>query len=104
MKVSRNAPCPCGSGKKYKHCCLGLENTQMGTVAPRVERTRTISILTAIGAALTAAAWYAEDLSLAITVAGASAVLGVGYLIFTNPPPPRKDAGNPAGLDFGRKD
>jgi preprotein translocase subunit SecA len=18
--VSRNAPCPCGSGKKYKHC------------------------------------------------------------------------------------
>ena len=20
--VSRNAPCPCGSGKKYKHCCL----------------------------------------------------------------------------------
>lgn len=21
-KVGRNAPCPCGSGKKYKHCCL----------------------------------------------------------------------------------
>ena len=20
-KVSRNAPCPCGSGKKFKHCC-----------------------------------------------------------------------------------
>ncbi len=20
-KVSRNAPCPCGSGKKYKYCC-----------------------------------------------------------------------------------
>ena len=20
-KVGRNAPCPCGSGKKYKHCC-----------------------------------------------------------------------------------
>jgi hypothetical protein len=20
--LSRNAPCPCGSGKKYKHCCL----------------------------------------------------------------------------------
>ncbi|MGH6901375.1 MAG: SEC-C metal-binding domain-containing protein, partial [Geminicoccaceae bacterium] len=19
-KVGRNAPCPCGSGKKYKHC------------------------------------------------------------------------------------
>lgn len=21
-KISRNAPCPCGSGRKYKHCCL----------------------------------------------------------------------------------
>ena len=21
-KISRNAPCPCGSGKKYKKCCL----------------------------------------------------------------------------------
>lgn len=21
MKVNRNAPCPCGSGKKSKHCC-----------------------------------------------------------------------------------
>lgn len=20
-KISRNEPCPCGSGKKYKHCC-----------------------------------------------------------------------------------
>jgi hypothetical protein len=23
--VSRNAPCPCGSGKKYKRCCLGRD-------------------------------------------------------------------------------
>ena len=22
-KVGRNEPCPCGSGKKYKQCCLG---------------------------------------------------------------------------------
>ncbi|MBZ4241354.1 SEC-C domain-containing protein, partial [Mycobacterium tuberculosis] len=21
-KVGRNDPCPCGSGKKYKQCCL----------------------------------------------------------------------------------
>ena len=21
MKISRNSPCPCGSGKKYKRCC-----------------------------------------------------------------------------------
>ncbi len=23
MKIRRNEPCPCGSGKKYKKCCLG---------------------------------------------------------------------------------
>jgi len=22
IKVGRNAPCPCGSGKKFKKCCL----------------------------------------------------------------------------------
>lgn len=21
-KIGRNEPCPCGSGKKYKHCCI----------------------------------------------------------------------------------
>jgi len=23
-KIGRNDPCPCGSGKKYKHCCLSV--------------------------------------------------------------------------------
>ena len=25
-KIGRNDPCPCGSGKKYKQCCLLKEN------------------------------------------------------------------------------
>ncbi|MBU1745870.1 MAG: SEC-C domain-containing protein [Proteobacteria bacterium] len=25
VAIGRNDPCPCGSGKKYKHCCLGKE-------------------------------------------------------------------------------
>jgi len=25
--IRRNDPCPCGSGKKFKHCCLGKENS-----------------------------------------------------------------------------
>lgn len=24
-KIGRNEPCPCGSGKKYKNCCLKKE-------------------------------------------------------------------------------
>ncbi|MFW6213870.1 MAG: YecA family protein [Spirochaetota bacterium] len=28
MKVGRNEPCPCGSGRKYKHCCMRNEETR----------------------------------------------------------------------------
>ena len=27
--VGRNDPCPCGSGKKYKKCCLGKDEAQV---------------------------------------------------------------------------
>lgn len=29
-KVGRNDPCPCGSGKKYKNCCLAKLKTPSG--------------------------------------------------------------------------
>jgi hypothetical protein len=29
MKPDRNRPCPCGSGKKFKHCCIGLHNERI---------------------------------------------------------------------------
>src|SRR4051794_9333594 len=42
-KLSRNAPCPCGSGKKYKVCCLrkGIEFTEdeAGTVRQSIPMT-----------------------------------------------------------------
>ena len=28
MKISRNAPCPCGSGQKYKKCCMARSEAQ----------------------------------------------------------------------------
>ena len=31
MLISGNAPCPCGSGKKYKRCCLDTEPSTPGT-------------------------------------------------------------------------
>lgn len=30
MKIGRNDPCPCGSGKKYKKCCLAETFVQVG--------------------------------------------------------------------------
>lgn len=36
-RVSRNDPCPCGSGKKFKHCCIGknIDWTAHRTAATR---------------------------------------------------------------------
>jgi hypothetical protein len=28
MKIGRNDPCPCGSGKKYKKCCVNKLSEQ----------------------------------------------------------------------------
>ena len=32
MKVGRNDPCPCGSGLKYKKCCLGKNDSDIETM------------------------------------------------------------------------
>jgi len=35
-KVGRNAPCPCGSGKKYKKCCLPKEESRRKPSTPEI--------------------------------------------------------------------
>lgn len=36
-KIGRNEPCPCGSGKKHKKCCLGTTDSAADRVASAVE-------------------------------------------------------------------
>jgi hypothetical protein len=36
-KVGRNDPCPCGSGKKYKKCCLGKKDAKPLPATPPIE-------------------------------------------------------------------
>lgn len=40
ITVNRNAPCPCGSGRKYKKCCLGKEQKKAASRAA-IEHART---------------------------------------------------------------
>jgi tetratricopeptide (TPR) repeat protein len=38
-KVGRNQPCPCGSGKKYKQCCLATDEAAAAAAAtPKQQR------------------------------------------------------------------
>ncbi len=41
VKIGRNQPCPCGSGKKYKHCCLTAERVAQPQNAPVVPTLKT---------------------------------------------------------------
>ena len=45
-KTGRNQPCPCGSGRKYKHCCLTA--AQMGQPAASPESRMKTSLMAAI--------------------------------------------------------
>ena len=38
VKIGRNDPCPCGSGKKYKHCCLNKPKAPIDEVETEQER------------------------------------------------------------------
>ena len=35
-KIGRNQPCPCGSGKKYKHCCWNRDRESWVATTPAV--------------------------------------------------------------------
>lgn len=43
MNPGRNDPCSCGSGKKYKNCCLGKVDSQL-TFPPSIECDRLIAL------------------------------------------------------------
>ena len=43
MKAGRNDPCPCGSGKKYKKCCLGTDRVASATRALAVSSPRSVT-------------------------------------------------------------
>ncbi len=38
VKIGRNDPCPCGSGKKYKKCCLNKPRSQADLIESEQER------------------------------------------------------------------
>ena len=73
--IARNAPCPCGSGRKYKMCCSGKEAHPIAdraealyallvTHAQRAAYTETLGVLIARSGATEQAALFCIDLLL----------------------------------------
>ena len=65
LKIGRNDPCPCGSGKKFKHCCEGKRVAEFGLrsdVARSSNPTREILALRRSAEALTRAGRWGDAL------------------------------------------
>ena len=49
-KIKRNDPCPCGSGQKYKRCCLPRDEAAAAAERALVRETAGVAPVTVIGA------------------------------------------------------
>ena len=96
--AARNEPCPCGSGKKYKQCCIHKE-------AHRVNFDKNVAIIVAGAAVLVGiAVVFIRDSTQDGVLAGLTAALCLGvYFTVFKPPPGRGGKGDAAGISFGRK-
>jgi tetratricopeptide (TPR) repeat protein len=59
-KPGRNDPCPCGSGKKYKHCCFAKDQAERSARIAAMPRT---SIPDEIASAFAAHAYEEDELT-----------------------------------------
>lgn len=93
--ISRNDPCPCGSGEKYKKCCM---NTGGKSDSRRAQIGTAIAVVVVLVAAVLA---FTVDRGTALVVGAVGLGALGGYFLFTDPPPPRS-GGNPGAINFGR--
>lgn len=96
-QISRNEPCPCGSGQKYKKCCEL-------TGGPKSKR-RALVPMVVLGIAVLAgiAAWFwTKEWETSLAIGGAGLVAAGGLAIFMDPPPPRGGGSSSDSINFGR--
>jgi tetratricopeptide (TPR) repeat protein len=73
-KPGRNDPCPCGSGKKYKRCCLDKDEAAESARAAQSQSSRKISNVAAEIAAKLAATYDVDETEDELTTASNAAV------------------------------
>lgn len=118
-KLKHNDPCHCGSGKKYRNCHLQQDRAARDRVEasrprpsaaparavrhpPRWIRGAAVGV-SVVGLAIAVAVGSAFDTPQAVGVLVFTGIVVVALFVFGDPPPPRDDAGDPAGINFGRR-
>ena len=101
-KVKRNDPCPCGSGKKFKHCHFGEDLAEEGEAAPRLSPVVPALLLAVVVCVAAAVGWSQGSVGSGVTVFLAGLLLVGGAIVLRKPPPPNPGGGDPSSLNFGR--
>ena len=91
-RVGRNDPCPCGSGTKYKKCCMGRVDAK---------KARLPILVGIVGVSAGAGVGLLVDWTYGIGAIASGLIIAAAVAVFQDPPPPRQ-GGNPAGTDFGK--
>ena len=109
MTVARNAPCPCGSKKKYKRCCGADKADGPETDQPSAEvdvpagmptwMLPAILMLSAVGVAVVVGT-LRSSVRDGVSVGLALGMLVIGYLMARNPPT-SSGRGGGANINFG---
>ena len=95
MAPSRNDPCPCGSGNKYKRCCIGkAEGSSLN------RKSLVILLVLGIVAGL-AVGFFRGPVDGVIAFFGVTLVAAC-FRAISNPPPSKGGRENAAGINFGK--
>lgn len=114
--AKRNDPCPCGSNKKYKHCCLQKDQEaalELGAVqSPQQELLWAATkhkvptwlifvVATLVFAAIGAVLYFLGYMRAAGAVFGCGLLVTVMFSIFRSAPPTRQTPGDGGNINFG---
>lgn len=121
MAIGRNEKCPCGSGKKYKHCCLQrdleaaknketLKSAEGGDApfeenpSPKFATWKIFAAGTAVLGVIGLIISFLLDMPrLGGSVFGCGMLILVFYCAFRNMPTVRKRPGDAGNIDFGNR-
>lgn len=95
--ANRNAPCPCGSGKKLKHCCIDKQPAEV-----RRKRAVLPGILLAGGIGVGVYTGVTHSATVGLAAGAAGLILAGLAWVTTDPPPPGSGKGDAAGINFGK--
>ena len=97
-KTGRNSPCPCGSGKKHKQCCLG--KVEVVEQKARINAAAIVAVLGVLGGA---ALWFTKGPGFGLAGVAAGIIVAGGVYVFRDPNPPRGGSGSDSSaINFGK--